>query len=758
MNKIFCSLIMVLFFSVNCLKTQKSGLDLSSPGGFLLFSGFQLLLAGQNFTLSGTISGFTEGIMILKNNSEELTLQPSDSFSFKNIAKDSSYKITVSSNPSGSICSVANGEGKMTADVTNAAIICISAGTPQAVYSPSDWNDYVKNNGTDRFSADGTACTGSETGGYYKACVHSGEIRKFDFFEKTSCEGLTGSDDAVTGGALNWICSAGKSKITFYSTGLKKGKYLSDLLDWTTSIPVWKSISFSVSEGKNTLLKTKASVWWKNSISSDSLQSGPFNTAGMIYPFTQAMQTTQNSLDIGANKTSYVVKPEFILSQSNGAKNSVLALMKASAAKSFIWIEGSFDASEYCGGIVANGSFYVLKNVKIQNPYQSTASCTTVTEAHGISIPASNSLIEDAVSINSAQNGIHTSGSYNLFLDVLASNNTTNGIQAVSPGTNNSFFRILAASNASRGFLIQGQTLSAVQNITSINNNATGEDLLTGSNQHLLINSLLLNNATSGFSQTGTSNNTVYDIFSSNNGASAAAAQINSTSGSYTNNTYYGTLRFSGTSVSACGALATPAGIGYTNVCAVEGNSNFSTSFNIDTISSILGESSGKAGSDSSNSDFSTGQAPYSLSINMLNFQNKFRAVGKSGGIFPDLTAAQRGNCTAGTCQLWDLSLKKTDVTARNINSCPDGNSVISYNSNTVLKNAVEILNDGIGDEDGLCESNETCLYIPNSGAYQGHGNLISASSTSPGTTNCSDISSGTVSNIKLMKYESNGY
>ncbi len=40
--------------------------------------------------------------------------------------------------------------------------------------------------------------------------------------------------------------------------------------------------------------------------------------------------------------------------------------------------------------------------------------------------------------------------------------------------------------------------------------------------------------------------------------------------------------------------------------------------------------------------------------------------------------------------------------------------------SSTFLRNAVEITGNG----NGLCESNETCLYTPNMGAYQGFGKI----------------------------------
>ncbi len=39
---------------------------------------------------------------------------------------------------------------------------------------------------------------------------------------------------------------------------------------------------------------------------------------------------------------------------------------------------------------------------------------------------------------------------------------------------------------------------------------------------------------------------------------------------------------------------------------------------------------------------------------------------------------------------------------------------------NGVYVNAIEVLGDRRGDDDGLCEESESCLYTPNVGAYQG--------------------------------------
>ena len=64
------------------------------------------------------------------------------------------------------------------------------------------------------------------------------------------------------------------------------------------------------------------------------------------------------------------------------------------------------------------------------------------------------------------------------------------------------------------------------------------------------------------------------------------------------------------------------------------------------------------------------------------------------------------------------------------------------------LRNAVEISGDLIGNDNGLCESDEICLFTPNIGAYQGHGQLGSAG----------PFVNGTLHNINLVRYQANGY
>ena len=68
--------------------------------------------------------------------------------------------------------------------------------------------------------------------------------------------------------------------------------------------------------------------------------------------------------------------------------------------------------------------------------------------------------------------------------------------------------------------------------------------------------------------------------------------------------------------------------------------------------------------------------------------------------------------------------------------------------SKTWLRNAVELVGDELGNDDGLCESGEACLYTPNLGRYQGHGTLVS----------CNYIAgSSPVTGVTLYGYTANG-
>jgi hypothetical protein len=162
-------------------------------------------------------------------------------------------------------------------------------------------------------------------------------------------------------------------------------------------------------------------------------------------------------------------------------------------------------------------------------------------------------------------------------------------------------------------------------------------------------------------------------------------------------------------------------------------------------------------------SDTNGGQAFASIS-DWVSFDNAWRVWGKA-----DVTAfpadADVGRCVSGDCRIWDYRLSAGDAQLRNTSGdgrnpntafvdgapCPDavdGDRVLGDRQNqTYLINATEMYEDGVGDDDGLCESGEACIYSPNFGAYQGEGSLDAT---------CI-FADGAVQDVTMYAYAQNG-
>jgi hypothetical protein len=229
-------LLFALLLLPGCLKAKKSPFDFNTPGGFIF--GFVIGSQGsQTFSISGNITGFTSGSLVLQNNGQnDLTITaPTDKYSFSGLSSGATYLISVKSHPTGMACTLTKSKGTISASITDAHINCTAA-TANALYSLGDttksyWLDYVKSDGTSPLDATGTACTGSETG-YYNACIHAGEFKKISIPNITSCDGITATDSLS---AFNWKCVvASDGSVSVISTGLRGDKGLSDLIDFTS--------------------------------------------------------------------------------------------------------------------------------------------------------------------------------------------------------------------------------------------------------------------------------------------------------------------------------------------------------------------------------------------------------------------------------------------------------------------------------------------------------------------------------------------
>ncbi|MDX2018867.1 MAG: hypothetical protein SF187_01405 [Deltaproteobacteria bacterium] len=161
------------------------------------------------------------------------------------------------------------------------------------------------------------------------------------------------------------------------------------------------------------------------------------------------------------------------------------------------------------------------------------------------------------------------------------------------------------------------------------------------------------------------------------------------------------------------------------------------------------------------------GAAPYSKDLQWWPLQNPERAWGIEIAPAP---ATRKALCTPedSSCLIFDWSLRINDTTLRSGTGrastpaepfvagqpCPssvNGSRTIhdELQKVTFLGSALELLGDGIGNDNGLCENKEACLYAPNFGAYQGHGAL--------GSCGFVDGSATQAQGILLYGFESNG-
>lgn len=181
---------------------------------------------------------------------------------------------------------------------------------------------------------------------------------------------------------------------------------------------------------------------------------------------------------------------------------------------------------------------------------------------------------------------------------------------------------------------------------------------------------------------------------------------------------------------------------------------------------------------DNANPQGATGTASYDTVTSFLTFGNDTRRYIRAGAAFPDY--ANRGPCRlTENCAILDVALLAADTLLRGRNAISTGDDVVVQNwyinnqapadqpacearlpgsvfvagapnrcESTFLKHAWELLDDGSGDDDGLCESGEACEIARNIGGYQGHGALVSAGA----------FTDGTLKNITLMQRQTNGY
>lgn len=713
---------------------------------------------------------------------------------------------------------------------------------PPALYpqNGANWNDYVKNDGTSITGATDTACDPASAGTGPDLCLHGGELRELDLPALSSCTNVTVSDGL---GAFDWTCDDSTGTVRAISTGLKTGKYLSDLIDWTASPPTWKDNSVTATDGTNTAT-TPPAVWWDNPVV-DTPAAGSLSTASAIYVFSS---DASSNYTIDADHIGFVVKPGATLSAATATDDLLFG-----QGHPFLWIEGKMSGGASAGtvhlihpvfsvgrdldvtgsstrailvntadnskwselvatdnagdGITLGGSYLLAEHLRAERdnlgvyilPQSSNGLFRDITSRdntnlgmrvgntsnqsnandrfeqvlvannarNGLEINYLNqSSLTDVVSLHNGKNvndaGISSYFVYNsLFSNVVSIGSPGHGFE-VNRDTNNVLANVLVANNGNAGMYVSSFATSLVfLGITSVNNNQDGL-LLDGTNHGLVMNAAVANNGRYGVEINQASNvaidnlgvadnlnNDVY-LYVASDSVFSGLLQVGSATGSC--NIYGGTNP--GLNASCANQAASTAALSTGHV-----EYGMAGEVTID---------------DTTNTSDTNGTAGFASITDWSGFDRRYRGWGADGPTFPD--PGDRGACVTGqTCRIWDFDLLASDTTAaRALVAAPaDGNASMTQTwtastsaqcalvpgatwdatgstcTSKLLANAEEVIGDGNGNDNGLCESGETCLVMPNLGSYQGHGAPTSAGSIGSG---------GTITGVTLMKYTTNGY
>lgn len=588
----------------------------------------------------------------------------------------------------------------------------------------SDWNKYVKNDGSTIFNASNTACTGSEAGNYH-SCIHGGEKRKVVASGFASCTNLTVTDNL---GVFDWFCSDTSGTAIFYSVGLKNGKGLRDLI---TASGTWQSNFVTIYLSANVIASSASSVWWSNPL--QDLSAGGYNnsgtasvynlsTAGMIYFITSNLATygyqiANDEISIVTLGSAKLMKfgpdsnPNCSTTTGNyspSAGNTISILCGGS--RQFLWIEANMDA-DTGATYAAYGGLYTydwkhsrIHNTKVSPTHSNNAFyAMTLNNSHynlvtGVDIYSVASGFElknstynivrhlkvtEAKYPNSNCKSIYldTASDYNNLYDIYVTNHNSSsyGTSAITVESSDNVISRLNVSN------INGNASSGVAGIylspTASNNILTqivvastadaGVKLLSAYN-NIISFYTAANNVSNGIYLDGlNTNGNVFNSLAITNVSDPIQSNVAGTYTSTTANEYHNLAisNYTNWAIHIQDSISTFNGYffaGITPACSPSGvNLNSSCAGGGVTViaSDIASALKGPVTSDSANGT-ATGVRSFPT-INTFelwtSFESFFRNWGKLGGSYP--VAGNKGYCdSAESCQIWDYRVANSSL------------------------------------------------------------------------------------------------
>jgi len=378
----------------------------------------------------------------------------------------------------------------------------------------ADWNDYVT--GSSFANANDTACDAASS----PSCIHGGEVRMVEVTGRTSCAGLTATDAL---GAFNWVCDASTSPVRMVSTGLADGKYLSNLIDFTTPAFIENSVTVFLNSAE--FGNTPASEWWGNPlVINNTGNSIDINVSGTISLVTA---NPSNNYDFFNDKLALVIQPDVTMMSGSG-----FGVVNNNSGHNYFWIEGKIDASGEPVGIeAAQVRFLVARNLQVENStgtgiYINGAGETRMTDViasnnGGVGIGLDN--VEDGqfsnLTVNNNIEGISLDQSHGNTFSNLVSNNNNNpngdGIQLYQ-SENNTFENVNVDDNGHHGIDLSYSHNNQFSGVSAEGNGINGV-WLSFSTDIQLTDVIASDNGESGFFASSTLDSHFTNLTASNN-------------------------------------------------------------------------------------------------------------------------------------------------------------------------------------------------------------------------------------------------
>ncbi len=647
------------------------------------------------------------------NNSDELILSNNGS-NFLTVTEDgdyafsaqmepmTAYNVQVVKHPGAPLqnCVVTNGLGSTESGVPdNIEVNCSSTEIQPSSSDAAAWNRYF--------------CTGPQNG---PPCFHGGERLEIFTDISAACDELSVSDEL---NAFNWLCEQSNGKAVFKSTGLKLNRSMSDLLDFGRVM--WKMNRLLVSGAEN--YSSPNEVWWSNPV---FLQNQPatLDHTGAVYLVNQNVVGTYQ---ITESEVSFVVMPGKQITIDSSTPNDPALIVEANDNRAIngVWLEGRFI-----------GQTDSLRSIMI-NKTNSAVLWDVFSDNGTVSASMNNSFIH-RLRATRAGAGLSLGGQNNVVYD-LTSNNNTWGLEVKGEGNkfnkltliNNflgvymrshfNFLQMLTLANNTTGISIAGKEGNSFNNLAIINSEVgieiTDRPLGASPDRNYFRNVAVTDSDTGIFLDEQLKNPIEIDgqlMMGNNNQADCFVAKESSNPGLLDD--------INGDDDVNSGD------------CLPGNESDFGSVLDVGSLAqSFMGK---VLVEDPENNSDTNGGALRTEIVDWLNFSSRFRAWGIDGSEFPNLD--NRSTCVLrrSLCRIWDFSLAEVDSPIKNVNlvklSGTEENSlrhrfVSQVVPEVSLLDAVEVFKDGIGDEDGVCESNEACIHISNIASDQGDMELETA-------------------------------